>query len=424
MTEAAILAAARLSPLAGHLQPRLLASDASAIASPDHHVTFAAATPHSAVVLALSPTEAYTSSLHGEVFGLVVAALLHLHEPVTVPPDCPPLYTDHLNSVRFLETYSAPSASTPTSPPLNPALPLYQWLLDIFRRTPNPPIPTYTQAHTSDNTPSALANRLVDHLASSSHAPHPPCLSLPLPTFSFPTFVLHVPSQGYIFPSSIPSVLRDLATHVHVSDTSARPNAVLFRSLYDNHPAPPHPYTRASSAYSALVQLYVRSSQLDDAFTRYRRFGDVPPACHFGCDILETPHHLFVECPHFAAVRDEAKDAVVRDTSVLLQAAKTPLPSEVLLHIACSLFSDDAHVWPQTLSHYFLGTVPPLPAVAVTQGAELSTRRLLSRIAALWHSASIRLVARIWGSYKRTLSPFPSHLPSPLSVPPHLAHLL
>nr|VWO99263.1 MRP-like transporter [Ganoderma boninense] len=424
MAEAAILAATRLSPHPGHLQPRMLASDASAVASPHHHVTFAAATPHLAVVLAISPSEASTSSLHGEVFGLIVAALLHLHQPVVDSPNCPPLYTDHLNSVRFLETYSTSSASTPTSPPLNPALPLYLWLLDIFRRTPNPPVPTYTQAHTSDNTPSALANRLVDHLASSSHASHPPCLSLPLPTFSFPTFVMHVPSHGYVFPSSIPSVLGDLVTHARLSDASARPNTVLFRSLYDTHPAPSHPYTRASSAYSALVQLYVRSSQLDDAFTRYRRFGDVSPACHFGCNILETPHHLFVECPHFTAVRDEAKGAVVRDTSLLLEAAKTPLPSEVFLHIARSLFSDNAHVWPQTLSHYFLGTVPPLPAVAVTQGAELSTQRLLSRIAALWHSASIRLVARIWGSYRRTLSPFPARLTPPLSLPPHLAHLM
>ncbi|KAI1782724.1 hypothetical protein LXA43DRAFT_855067, partial [Ganoderma leucocontextum] len=69
---------------------------------------------------------------------------------------------------------------------------------------------------------------------------------------------------------------------------------------------PPHPYTRASSTYSALVQLYSRSSQLDDAFTRYRRFGDASPACHFGCDALETQHHVFVQCPHFANVREEA----------------------------------------------------------------------------------------------------------------------
>ena len=180
---------------------------------------------------------------------------------------------------------------------------------------------------------------------------------------------MHVPSHGYAFPSSIPSVLGDLITRARSSDPSARPNSVMFRSLYDTHPAPPHPYTRASSAYSALVQLYVRSSQLDDAFTRYRRFGDTPPACHFGCNILETPHHLFVECPRFATVRDEALDAVVRDTSLLLQAAKTPLPQEVFLHIARSLFSDDTQVWPQTLSHYFYGTVPPLPAIATTQPA-------------------------------------------------------
>lgn len=328
---------------------------------PHPQVTFAAATPSSSLVLAISPTQRSASSLHGEVFALVVAALLHLHTPVVSPPTHPPLYTDHLNSVRFLQTFPAPSQIC--SPPLNPALPLYHWLLDIFRCTPNPPLLTYTPAHTSDTSPPTQANRLVDHLASSSHSPLRPPLSLPLPTFHFPSYVLHVPSHGYVLPSSIPSTLEDLATRSTLINPSLRPNSVLFRSLYDNHPPPPHPYTRASSAYSALVQLYLCSSQLDDARTRHRRFGDTSPSCHFGCDALETPHHLFVQCPHFEAVRDEALRALLRDTSALLQATKTPLPEDVILRTARTLFTDDSTTWPQTLSHYYYGMVPPLPAV-------------------------------------------------------------
>ncbi|PIL24461.1 hypothetical protein GSI_14215 [Ganoderma sinense ZZ0214-1] len=106
------------------------------------------------------------------------------------------------------------------------------------------------------------------------------------------------------------------------------------------------------------------------------------------------------------------------------QATKTPLPSDVILRNARSLFTDDPAVWPQTLSHYFYGTLPPLPAVIATHGDQLPTRRLLSRIAVLWHSASIRLVARIWGSYKRILYPFPPRVPSPLTLPPHISRLL
>ena len=48
------------------------------------------------------------------------------------------------------------------------------------------------------------------------------------------------------------------------------PGAPVFRptsrpfapSFYYPHPPPPHPYTRASSVYSAVVQLYARSHQL------------------------------------------------------------------------------------------------------------------------------------------------------------------
>ena len=194
--EGAILAAATRSPNPALSHPHILASDASAIDYPHHHVTIAAATPFCSVVLAISPSHRAVSSLHGEVFALVVAALLHLHQPVISPPARPLLYTDHLNSVRFLQSYSLPLDTM--SPPLNPALPLYHWLLDIFRRTPNPPLLTYTPAHTSDTSPPAQANRLVDNLASSSHSPSQPPLSLSLPTFSFPTYVLHVPSHGYV----------------------------------------------------------------------------------------------------------------------------------------------------------------------------------------------------------------------------------
>ena len=300
---------------------------------------------------------------------------------------------------------------------------MYQWLFDIFRRSPNPPVLTYTPAHTSDQSTPAHANRLVDHLASSLHAPDRPLLSLPLPTFTLPLYVLYAPSHGYVLPP-IPSTLDDLLTSSRLSDASARPNPVLFRCLYDDHPPPPHPYTRASSAYSALVQLYSRSSQLDDAFTRYRRFGDASPACHFGCATLEIPHHLFVECPHFSIVRDGALGAVTLETSSLLTTAETPLLSDVILRTAHTLFVDDPDTWPQYFSHYYCGTVPPLPAAPNTDGTRSSARRLLSCIATLWHSTSIRLAARIWGSYKRALAPCLPRSSPTISLPRHLDHLL
>nr|VWP02165.1 Trihydroxynaphthalene reductase (EC (T3HN reductase) [Ganoderma boninense] len=423
--ETAILAAVRLSssssPSPERLPEDILASDASAVHHPRPHVTFAATSPRATLTLAIAPTDRSASSLHGEVFGLVLAALLHLHYPALQPPSRPVLYTDHLNSVRFYQTLSSPSPSP--SPPQNPALPLYYWLLNICERSPNAPLITYTPAHTSDSSPPAQANRLVDRLASTAHTPGRTPFTLPLPTFTLPSFVLHAPSHGYILPPSIPTAVRDVHVRSLLSDPSSRPNSVLFRSLYDQHPPPSHPYIRASSAYSALVQLYSRSSQLDDAFTRFRRFHDASPLCHFGCDTLETPHHLFVQCPHFAEVRDEHKMCNVRRPRCLKQ--RNPLPKEVIQRAAASLFVDDPDIWPQTSTRYFLGMIPPIPGIPESSsGAHLHTTRLLSRIATSWHSTSIRLTARIWGSYKRATNPFSPRIPSPITLPPHLAHLL
>ncbi|PIL37761.1 transcription factor [Ganoderma sinense ZZ0214-1] len=145
---------------------------------------------------------------------------------------------------------------------------------------------------------------------------------------------------------------------------------------------------------------------------------------HFGCNTLETPHHLFVECPHFAAMREESGAAVTRETSSLLDAAETPLPRDVILRTARALFIDDPRIWPQSSSRYFLGMVPAIPRLPSETGAHLPSTRLLARVAALWHSTSIRLTARIWGSYKRATYPFPVRITPTLSLPPHLAHLL
>ncbi|KAI1797959.1 hypothetical protein LXA43DRAFT_876219 [Ganoderma leucocontextum] len=410
LLESFIIGAASLrpsSPLAHPNFRHILASDASAIDTTNpslhltpRHVTFAAASPASSVALAIARIDPSASSLHGEVFGLVSAALLRLYCLTTLPPLRPTVYTDHLNSVPFVDTHLRPGLSLPShAPPSSRALPLYHWLFDIL----NP-------------------NRTVDTLTSTSHSS--PLLSVPLPTFTLPDFALHGPSVGYVSPSSLPSVLSALSHCALSSDPTFRPNITLFRSLYDPHPPPTHPYTRSSSAYSAVVQLYARSAQLDSAQTRHARLPvrDVSPSCHFGCDAIESAHHLLVTCPHFSPFREAASTSVLRDTSGLLDAAKTPPPlKDVILHTAAALFHDDPSVWPQSTSHYYLGT---MPFVRGLSGADSSAaRRLASRLFQAWHTTSIHLAGRIWGAYKRRLfgcTPSPPSLPP---LPPHLSYL-
>ncbi|PBK99750.1 hypothetical protein ARMGADRAFT_1008256 [Armillaria gallica] len=95
--------------------------------------------------------------------------------------------------------------------------------------------------------------------------------------------------------------------------------------FYDQHTPPDHPYLWVSLAYSALVQLYARSDQLDTTYTRFRRFGNVSPMCVSGCDALETVHHVFVSCPVYHAFRQHATQTLITETSRILDSAEVPL---------------------------------------------------------------------------------------------------
>ena len=379
-------------------------------------------------MFAISPTDALASSLHGEVFALVAAAFLHLCRLTVFPPSLPTLCTDHLNSVRFLQNPPTPSPSHPPSSP--PALPLYLWLNNVLSRSPNPPQILYTLAHTSATSIPALTNDFVDDLTTYHCPPSPLLPALPLPTFFMPDFVLHAPSLGYIDASSIPATIRNLNASSLLSDPLSRPNLTLFRSLYDTHPPPLHPYTRASSAFSATVQLYARSAQLDTAWTRRSRFRDVSPHSHFGCFALESAHHVFIQCPQFSSLRDDALATLGRDTSALLHST-ADIPSsfaDAILSIPHTLFTDNGSVWPQYHSHYCLGPVPTVPYIVAppwcNSVSSLAQCRLRSRIATLWHTTSIHLAARIWGKYKRAFNSSTRREPPHLTLPPHLSHLL
>ncbi len=94
---------------------------------------------------------------------------------------------------------------------------------------------------------------------------------------------------------------------------------------YDKYTPPEHPYIRASSAYSPIVQLYARSGQLDCAYTRFLRFGDMSPLCLAGCDDLETIHHVCVICPSFWHLHTDAANNVHAQTAKILHNADIPL---------------------------------------------------------------------------------------------------
>jgi hypothetical protein len=176
--------------------------------------------------------------------------------------------------------------------------------------------------------------------------------------------------------------------------------------LYDPTPPPPWIYTKAFSAYTALVQLYARSGQLATAEGLSQKGASASLICRFGCRDTENPHHVFVICGRFAEMRTKQADSLTTSvTRKLDDAGHDPCDQTRLLHTVKSLFSDSV-IWPLQSSVYFLGQIPkidillpPLPTInSVTRS------RLVHNLAADMHLASARLASRIYRDVQKEIT--------------------
>ncbi|KAK0443140.1 uncharacterized protein EV420DRAFT_1067896 [Desarmillaria tabescens] len=206
----------------------------------------------------------------------------------------------------------------------------------------HPPSIVYTLAHTNSSSIASQINAIADRVASGSqHSKFWPPLA-PLPTFFMDSFMLYSENDDYISAPPCPAT-------------------TMLLPFYDQHTPSEHLYLRASSAYSTLVQLYARLDQLDTAYTRFRRFGNVSPMCISGCDALETVHHVFISCPTYRSFRQQAAQTLITETSRILDSAEVPLLiCRAFLHIVQRLF-EDGSIWPQSVSRFYLGLTPSLP---------------------------------------------------------------
>jgi hypothetical protein len=314
-----------------------------------------------------------------------------------------------------------------------PAPALYRWILSVLRSFPpsSPPSLLHVRAHTDASDSPSRANALVDRVASSAHSLliNPP--PVPLPTFFMDRFTPYLPPFQFI-DSRFAGLLHSLLASRSFHDLAFTPFHTLTSFFHDSHTAPSHPYIRASSAYSAVIQLYARSSQLPTRTILATRFRDRSPFCRFGCASLEDPHHLFVTCPAFHGLRAEYSHALVSDISRALGGSTLP-PSLAphLERVAAHLFHDN-ECWPLGSSRFFLGILPPLlPATCVPSSLSLDANRLVSRVAHSCHMSAIHLAARIWGLVTRHHTSNASAPPSQersrdadLVLPDHLRHLL
>lgn len=272
-------------------------------------------------------------------------------------------------------------------------------MLDILRRSRSPISITYTPAHSGSTTIPALANHFADVVASKSQSsPLPPPFA-PLPTFHMDSYVLYSPSHSYIESNVLSHINSALISQQH-TDRSFRPSTTLLLPLHANACPPDHPYVHSSSAYSTVVQLYARSSQLDTRLSRFLRFGDCTPWCSFGCPVFEDAHHLFVHCPTFQSIRETCSTQIISETKMILSHSNmlSQIELDDFIHRATFLL-DDNDVWPTGFSKYYVSLLPPERVTNASKTVDAS--RIRSRIHGNWHTMLIRLAGRIWGEYKR-----------------------
>lgn len=365
---------------------------ASSSISDSKSVTAAVTGP---VTLVMRTTHRNASILQGEQLGLVMA--LVLADP------SPQIYTDHLNSTMLIDDYQTAVNQERRLRSMN-GRSYYRWILDLVSRR-NATI-TYTKAHTSDTTLSATLNREADHYASSAQKVISSIPIAPSPTFYMDQYTFHREPDGWI-----ESSIRYLVDHFASKDTASRlallPKHRMSTWLYDLNPPPPWVYTKASSAYTALVQLYARSGQLPTAEGMFQKKSSLSSSCRFGCPDTEGPHHIFVVCDHFADFRSKERATLMTGITKRLDDAEISHAFQApILEAAKFLFSDSDTVWPLRSTAFFLGQIPKVELLISPLSIPnfVNRSRLTHNIAADMHLSSVRLASRIFGDLQKVMS--------------------
>jgi hypothetical protein len=333
-----------------------------------------------------------------------------------------------MNSINLLLNSASHSSLSLFS---NPAHSLYCWILSLHHSLQRPITFSHIRAHTSTHSVPLDLNRLVDHLASQSYHHHWAPPAVPVPTFTMDEYTPYSPLMGF-FESSLGAHVDNLAAIEQSKHLQYHWHAPVLSSLYYCHAPAEYPYTWACSAYSAVIQLYGRSHQLNTALSRHNRLHDhMQPWCQMGCTIYETTHHIFIACPVFIPWREAAAKQLIGCVQSIFDAQMLNLADAPQFSTWLGCFASDSQFWPRGRSQYYLSLIPPLLDVALPptlQASSLKAQQLLTRITNECHIAAILLAGRIWGDVCRRCSPFPntssfSKSPNIISLPANMSFI-
>ena len=334
------------------------------------------------------------SILQGEQMGLVSALVLAKQPPL--------IYTDHLNSTQLIDDNRTAINQAHRLCSMN-GRSYYRWILDLVTR--KSATISYTKAHTTDTSLPASLNREADHLASSTQKNISKISIAPVPTFFMEPYTFHRDCDGWI-----ESNIRYFVDH-HLAKATADSLALLPKHhmstwLYDPTPPPPWIYTKASSAYTALVQLYGRSGQLQTAEGMFQKKTSTSRMCRFGCDDIESPHHIFVSCDRFSNLRSNELTAIHTSIKNRLDAADICSHNQKPLLDLAKLIFTNSDLWPLHSTYYYIGQIPKIGPLLPPSTFDnyVNHSRLIHNIASDLHLSSVRLASRIFGNLQKEVS--------------------
>lgn len=338
IAETSVIAYATQSTSFPHRSPSSsFTTDASTITtgSPPHpSTTFTVLANNQAFVASLPPNRTI-GILYGEAYAIAAASILARLHPHQIT-----IHSDHLNSIQLLSSH--PSTLSLKN---NPARSIYRWILDIWQSMPHPPLLTHVRAHTSSNSLPSQLNRLADYLATSSNSLLLPPPSLPLPTFFMDSFVPYSTNFGFIENSLFSFCDSHLAlSHAANLDTFHEPRP---SACFNDTPPPSYPYTKAPSSYSMVVQLYLRSGQLDTLLSCAACLhDDHQPWCRFGCSYFEDPHHIFTTYHHFSSLQTSRALELHFNISTILQTSYLSSADRSFILARVQTLFSDSDIWP------------------------------------------------------------------------------
>jgi hypothetical protein len=237
----------------------------------------------------------------------------------------------------------------------------YQWIMDLTKCSCTMVI--HVKSHTDEKGVGTRLNAKVDHYATKAQtALHLIPIALML-TFFVEDYVFYRDGDGWI-----ESNIHVFTGYFMVGQTAKTLTfAYHFHMalwLYDSCPHPIYPYVKASSAYSAMIQLYMRSGQLPMAACIKQKKKSEDSGCMYGCVITEDMYHIFVSCARFKALRDEVREMIVRKLERHFVEFNLKEAHVKGLRLAAKfLFSDSDEIWLLHYSAYYLGHVPKLDAL-------------------------------------------------------------